>query len=129
MCGSSSESAWVPECPALEGAGARGGLVGLSADGWAGQQQQQREKSRVRTARVQRTNMMQLAPPWNVFPMPCQGGEKRRECQGLKHARKGAGKAAHPRPVSPPPRGGGRGGGARLPCPCRAGLRLSSGKV
>lgn len=61
MGGSSFESAWVPESPVLEGAEALGGPAGLSAGG--GDRQQQREKSRVRTAWVQKTNMMQLAPP------------------------------------------------------------------
>lgn len=39
-----------------------GGPVGFSVDGWE-EQQEQTEKSRVLTAWVQRTNMMQLAPP------------------------------------------------------------------
>lgn len=50
-------------------------------------QQQQREKSLVRTARVQRTNMMQLAPPWKVFPMPCGGGEGRKHRKAIRGSR------------------------------------------
>lgn len=43
-------------------------------EGCGQQRQQKRARSLVRTARVQRANMMQLAPPWKVFPMPW-GGE------------------------------------------------------
>lgn len=35
--------------------------------------QQSRESSLALTTRVHSTNMMQLAPPWNVFPIPCKG--------------------------------------------------------
>lgn len=53
---------WTPAVlPSWDSAAAAlGGPAGLSAQGWEGQQT---EKSRVRTAWVQRTNMMQLAPP------------------------------------------------------------------
>lgn len=69
---------WEP--PVLEGAGDPAVALRLWPAGSEEQQKQQQETSRERMARVQRTNMMQLAPPWKVLPMPC--GEEERPGPG-----------------------------------------------